>query len=197
MNLKQIETIGHFLTYYRSDLHYINQFASYKEGTITVSEYISKTKGSFYSFLIEFRIVRNFAGGQVEKLLEETANFINKSDCTDVDGFALHLSQTNLTRNSIMASMASKILFLNNPYEIIPMDALARRSLRQSKNIYNAYRENLYNYKLQYRTEIMEMLEYVKPLTDIVHQEFPLITDIHRIAENRMIDKILWTSGKR
>lgn len=93
--------------------------------------------------------------------------------------------------------MASKILFLNNPYEIIPMDALARRSLRQSKNLYNVYRENLYNYKLQYRTEIREMFEYVKPLTDIVHQEFPLITDIHRIAENRMIDKILWTSGKR
>ncbi|MEG0379955.1 MAG: DUF2284 domain-containing protein, partial [Eubacterium sp.] len=41
--------------------------------------------------------------------------------------------------------------------EIIPMDALGKRSLRQSKNLYNIYRKNLHIFKQENSNEIMEM----------------------------------------
>lgn len=196
MTKKQIEAIGHFLAYYYTDLLYISQFQSYIGGKISEIDYVSKTKGSFYSFLIEFRIVRNFQGGQALRLLEETSNFVRLSDCRDVDGFALQLSQTEFTRNNILASLASKILFLNDPGLIIPMDSRARKTLGQNVNRYNVYSQNLSIYTMQNENTIREMLDYVKPMTDIIHKEFPLLKNIELIKKNRMIDKLLWTAGK-
>lgn len=196
MTTKQIEAIGHFLAYYKSDLHYINQFQNYMRGKLSEVEYINRSKGSFYSFLIEFKIVRNFKAGQIHRLLEETTNFIKFNDGIDVDSFAFKLSKTDFTRKNIVSSMASKILFLNDPYSIIPMDSRARTTLGQKLNKYNTYTENLSLYKKHNKNLIQEMLDYVKPMTDIVHEDFPLLKNIEIIAENRMIDKFLWTAGK-
>lgn len=196
MTSKHIEAIGHFLGYYRNDLFYINQFQNYKIRTVSHEDFICRKRGSFYSFLIEFRVVRNFIRGEVGSLLKETVNFIESNDCNDVDGFARHLFQAELTRKGIMASMASKILFLNNPYEIIPMDSLARKSLKQTSNIYTIYRQNIKDFKMENLKTLEEMLEYVKPLTTIIHQDYPLIHNADLIAENRMTDKLLWTLGK-
>ena len=53
MTQKQIQAIGNFLTYYRTDLNYIKQFQDFKTGKISAENYIKKDSGSFYSFLIE------------------------------------------------------------------------------------------------------------------------------------------------
>lgn len=73
MTTKQIQAIGNFLTYYRTDLNYIRKFQDFKNGKITAENYVKKDVGSFYSFLIEFRVVRNFPSGTVDKLLDETS----------------------------------------------------------------------------------------------------------------------------
>ncbi|MFS4469813.1 hypothetical protein [Chryseobacterium sp. T20] len=196
MNIEHFEAIGHFLAYYRSDLFYINEFKKYQTGYISDKDYISRNQGSFYTFLVEFRVVRNFAAGQVQSLLEETTRFIELNSLPNVDEFALKLSQTDLTRKKIVTSMASKILFLNNPCSIIPMDSRGRRTLGQKVNIYNIYNQNVYEYITKNENNIREILDYVKPITNIIHQEFPLLKNIDLIAKNRIIDKLLWTSGK-
>ncbi|RZK07562.1 MAG: hypothetical protein EOO43_21580 [Flavobacterium sp.] len=111
ITLKQIQAIGHFLSYYRSDLIYINQFQDFKRGNISAENYIKKDIGSFYSFLIEFRVVRNFPSGTVHKLLAETAEWIKTAEADNVDLFAAKLANEGLTRGNLMVSMASKILF--------------------------------------------------------------------------------------
>ena len=134
MNLKEIEATGNFLAYYYTDLIYIEKFQDYKNNSISKNEYITNEKGTFYSFLIEFKVVRNFNKGEVNKLLELTNNFVNGISPIDVDLFAEILLDSNLTRGNLMTSLASKILFLNNPWQIIPMDTLARKSLNQKDN---------------------------------------------------------------
>ena len=95
-----------------------------------------------------------------------------------------------------MSSMASKILFLNNPWEIIPMDSLARKTLKQNPNNYTIYQTNLEEFKNINKEIIKESIEYTRPLANIIHTEFTELDNLDKIFENRMIDKLLWTSGK-
>lgn len=196
MTTQQIEAIGHFLAYYKSDLHYINQFQNYKGGNLSSVDYVNRSKGSFYSFLIEYKIVRNLKGGQIHRLLEETTNFIKLCDNSDVDAFALKLSQTDFTGNKVVASLASKILFLNNPCLIIPMDSRARRALGQKANKYDIYNQNLTNFINRNENIVTEMLDYVQPMISVIEKDFPLLGNKELIAKNRIIDKLLWTTGK-
>ncbi|PKB17954.1 hypothetical protein [Flavobacterium sp. 5] len=195
MTTKQIQAIGNFLTYYRTDLNYINQFQNFKKGKISPEEYIKKDAGSFYSFLIEFRVVRNFPSGTVNKLLAETSLWIKNNESDNVDLFAEKLSET-ITNKKIMTSMASKILFLNNPWEIIPMDSLARKTLNQKENKYSIYKNKLIGFKNNNESIFENSLKYTNSLTDIIHNEFNDLENLSVICRNRIVDKLLWTMGK-
>lgn len=195
MNEKQIQAIGNFLTYYQTDLNYIKQFQDFKSDKISSKNYIEKGIGSFYSFLIEFRVVRNFPKGTVDKLLLETFNFIKSDNPNDVDSFALKLSEKRIT-NGIMTSMASKILFLNNPWEILPMDRLARKTLNQKQNKYWIYKNNLEIFKKENESIINNSLLYTNSLTSIIHKDIIDLKDLDTICYNRIVDKVLWTLGK-
>lgn len=196
MTTKQIQAIGNFLTYYRTDLNYIRNFQDFKNGKITAENYIKKDVGSFYSFLIEFRVVRNFPSGTVDKLLAETSKWIETENSDDVDLFAKKLANIGLTRGNVMASMASKILFLNNPWKIIPMDSLARKTLNQKQNIYSIYNQNLIEFRKQNETIFESSINYTNPLTNIIHNEFKDLKKLNLICKNRIVDKLLWTNGK-
>ncbi|OOG69989.1 hypothetical protein [Flavobacterium sp. A45] len=196
MTTKQIQAIGNFLTYYRTDLNYIRKFQDFKNGKITAENYIKKDVGSFYSFLIEFRVVRNFLSGTVDKLLAETSTWIKTENSDDVDLFAQKLANSGLTRGNVMASMASKILFLNNPWEIIPMDSLARKTLNQKQNKYAIYNQNLIEFRKQNETIFESLINYTNPLTNIIHDEFKDLENLNLICKNRIVDKLLWTNGK-
>ena len=51
MTPKQIQAIGNFLAYYRTDLHYIRKFQDFKTGKITAENYIKKMPVVFIRFL--------------------------------------------------------------------------------------------------------------------------------------------------
>ena len=177
-------------------MYYIKQFQDFKEGKISADDYIKKEAGSFYSFLIDFRVVRNFPSGTVDKLLAETSLWIKNGDSDNVDLFAEKLANSGLTRGKIMASMASKILFLNNPWHIIPMDSLARKTLNQKQNKYSVYNKNIETFINENETFLVKSIYYTNPLTEIIHKEFPDLKDLNFICKNRIVDKLLWTSGK-
>lgn len=195
MTSTQIQSIGNFLAYYKTDLNYIKRFQDFKSNPNVASEYIKKVNGSFYSFLIEFRVVRNFTSGNVDKLLDETLLWINSKDANNVDLFAEKLAQSNLTRGNIMTSMASKILFLNNPWEIIPMDRLARKALNQKENKYSIYNKNLLQFREKNEIIFKNSLDHIKPLITLIHKDFDDLYKLDVICKNRIIDKLLWTMG--
>jgi hypothetical protein len=195
MTSTQIQSIGNFLAYYKTDLNYIKRFQHFKNNPIVASEYIKKDIGSFYSFLIEFRVARNFTSGSADKLLDETLSWINSKDVNNVDLFAEKLSRSNLTRGNVTTSMASKILFLNNPWEIIPMDSLARKTLRQKENKYSIYNDKLTEFRKINESTFENCLEYIKPLTSLIHNDFNDLNKLDVICKNRIVDKLLWTMG--
>jgi hypothetical protein len=195
MTSTQIQSIGNFLAYYKTDLNYIKRFQHFKNNPNVASEYIKKDIGSFYSFLIEFRVARNFTSGSADKLLDETLSWINSKDVNNVDLFAEKLSRSNLTRGNVTTSMASKILFLNNPWEIIPMDSLARKTLRQKENKYSTYNDKLTEFRKINESTFENCLEYIKPLTSLIHNDFNDLNKLDVICKNRIVDKLLWTMG--
>jgi hypothetical protein len=193
---EQILAIGDFLTYYYEDLNFIKMFQDFKENRISLTDYVKKDKGTFYSFLIEFKVTRNFAKGMADRLLIETLEFVNSSDADNVDLFAEKLSETDLTRGNTTTSLASKILFLNNPWNIIPMDTLTRKALKQNENKYSVYKLNLDKYRQTNKTIIEECILYVKPLTAIIENKFiDKLKGFNIICENRIIDKLLWNTA--
>ena len=192
---KEIEAIGNFLNYYRTDLIYIKKFQDFKTGKLSAADYIKKVPGSFYSFLIEFRVIRNVPIGTVNKLLTATMSWLDTIYSDDVDLFAKDLFEKGVT-TKIMTSMASKILFLNNPWKILPMDELARKALKQTRNNYTIYKNNLLDFRNNNESKFESCLSFINPLKDIIHNEFEDINDLDIICKNRMIDKLLWTNGR-
>lgn len=196
MNNLQIEAIGNFLMYYQKDLEYIKMFQDFKKGNIADSEYIKKDKGSFYAFLIEFNVIRNLIKGSGERLLTETATFINSISSDNVDYFAESIAATGISRGNTTTSLASKVLFLNNPWKILPMDSRARQAFHQSENKYSIFITNIEKFKLSNQNFIKECLSFVEPLAVSVERDYQnSLVALEKIRENRMIDKILWTTN--
>jgi hypothetical protein len=195
MTNKQIQALGNFLNYYQTDLNYIKQFQDFKLKKITPEKYIEKVPGSFYSFLIEFRVIRNLPKLTVGLLLIETLNWVNSTNADDVDLFAHRLAEKGITKG-VMTSMASKILFLNNPWKILPMDRLARSTLNQNQNNYSLYCKNIKIFINENESIFNSLLNYSNSLTTLIHKEFSELNDLDIICKNRIIDKILWTLGK-
>jgi len=197
MTKENIQATGNFLSTYYSDLNYIRKFHRYKKNKLSIAEYTAKDIGSFYSFLIEFRVVRNFSKGSVDKLLIETIKWVNGKQPDNVDLFAEKLQNTGLTRGKLVSSLASKILFLNNPWEIIPMDRLVRKTLNQRDKLYSNYILHLSAFKKENRNVIKSCMQHTASLTTIIEKDFkPEIKNLKTIATNRLVDKLLWTAGK-
>ena len=195
MTRENIQATGNFLATYHSDLTYIQNFHRYKSDQLSTTDYTAKDTGTFYSFVIEFKIVRNFSKGSVDKLLKETIKWVDGRHADNVDLFADRLRKAGLTRGHTMTSLASKILFLNNPWTILPMDSLVRQVLNQKDKLYSNYAVNLLTFKKANRDTIDKCLRHAAPLTAIIEKDFK-IKNIKTIATNRLVDKLLWTAGK-
>ncbi len=192
-----IEAIGNFLATYETDLIYIRNFMWYRQGRISPDDFIKKENGSFYSFLIEFNVTRNFMATKSREILECSNDWLNRGNDEDVDGLAMQLKVSELTRNGIMTSLASKILFLNNPYKIFPMDRRAKKTLNYNKdNIYKNYLPEVKKYIDIKSDLILNALNLVEPFAEIIESNFIVIPDIPTIRRNRFIDKLLWTGAK-
>jgi hypothetical protein len=197
MNNNEIIAIGHFLSTYYSDLIYIRDFQRFKNKKISTIEYLKKKPGSFYEFLIEFRVIRNVEKKKLEKLLFLTNQWVSNKLNTDVDKFAKQLKQENITHGKVMTSLASKILLLNNPWEILPIDSLVKKTFNLKTNNYIDYVPLIKKYISNKTSLISDYLEKISPFTKTIENEFKNeIRNIEMIRVNRFIDKMLWAEGK-
>ena len=162
LTAQNVRAKGTFLSSYHSDLIYIDKFQKHKKKHITTTEYVLGNKGMFKTFINEFRVARNIPVGNTHLVLNETIFWISSKAADDVDGFAYHLYKRNITREKkIMTSLASKILFLNNPWVLLPFDNLAKNSLKQRTNRYEDYLPKMHQYRNEKESEIEQMLSTV------------------------------------
>lgn len=197
MTKHQIQSIGQFLSTYQTDLNYILQFQKYRQRTITHADYLLDIPGSFYSFLKEFKVIRNISNGNAGEVLRVTDHFVRSKGHYNVDKLAEKLKSKNLTHGKIATSLASKISFLANPWEIIPMDSQAKKALGQKiSNTYKEFQPLLNKYIGSKKGEIDETVKFINPLALIIEKEFKKeLKDLDIIRKNRITDKLLWVKG--
>jgi hypothetical protein len=192
-----IKAIGNLLTYYKSDLEYIKNFQAFKKGQIESEKYLTKSPGTFKAFLNEFRIARNIDKTKTPQLLVLTNNWITGQYPDNVDAFAEFLKMSNLTRGKTMTSLASKVLFLNNPWKITPLDSRAKQTLGLRNNFYSEYLLLVHNFINQNQSEMQYYLESVNQHLTLIEASFENeLSDLVQIRLNRFVDKILWTNGR-
>lgn len=197
MTPTDIKAIGNFLANYETDLVYIRNFQLHRCKKISSKDFATKQKGMFYKFLIEFKVTRNFVQGKSNEILNYTNLWLDKKKATDIDGFATLLKAKGLTRNGTMTSLASKILFLNNPWEVLPMDTQAKKTLNhKDDNLYKTFLPRVNNYRDEKSKFIKSTLTILNPYLANIEKQFRNELDnIKTIRENRFIDKLLWTGS--
>jgi len=189
-----IKAIGNLLTYYKSDLEYIRNFQSFKKGLIESEKYLTKAPGTFKAFLNEFRIARNIDKTKTSQLLGLTNNWITSQYSDNVDAFAELLKMYNLTHGKTMTSLASKVLFLNNPWKITPLDSRAKQTLGLRNNFYSEYLPLVHEFIKQNQSEIQYYLDSVNQHLTVIETIFKNeVSDLDQIRLNRFVDKILWS----
>lgn len=197
MTSNQIKAIGNLLSGYHSDLTYITNFHRYKHGEISKQDYLKKSEGTFKSFINDFRVARNVNKTKTEYLLALTYQWVKSKKQNNVDDFAKYLCAKGITHGKIMTSLSSKILFLNNPWEILPLDSLAKNALGMKRNMYTDYLPLVNHFKQEHKKIIIECMKGVAPHLSIIEKEFtPEMRDIKTVRLNRFIDKLLWTIGR-
>ena len=195
--VKYIEALGNLLATYRSDLFYIKRFNDFKNGHVSKAEYLIKEDGSFRRFINDFRVARNISKDHVVEFLDELQKWINGSQSNDVDHLATKVKGLGYTHGKVMTSLCSKVLFLHNPYEIIPIDQLAKRAIGYRGNKYMEFRSQLDLFRDNHTKEINSYLASVRNHIDQIEKDFKGdISDIEVIRQNRYLDKIMWTTGR-
>jgi hypothetical protein len=192
-----IKAIGNLLTYYKSDLEYIRNFQLFKEGLIESEKYLTKAPGTFKAFLNEFRIARNIDKTKTSQLLELTNNWIAGQYSDNVDAFAEFLKMDNITHGKTMTSLASKVLFLNNPWKITPLDSRAKQTLGLRNNLYSEYLPLVHEFIKQNQSEIEYYLDSMNQHLTVIETIFKNeVRDLDQIRLNRFVDKILWSNRR-
>ena len=199
MTKESIRALGNLLGYYHSDLVYIRNFHRYKNGKINTKDYLQKDIGTFRTFINEFKIARNIDKTETNKLLQLSIKWVKTKKCNQVDEFAQHLKDQGITHGKIMTSLASKILFLNDPYNILPIDNLAKNAVKQKKsNKYLDYQPLVLAFANKNSILIKESLSSIESLLKEIEKEFKNeIPDVKTIRYNRYLDKLLWTLGQK
>src|ERR1700687_4057845 len=104
-----------------------------------MKDYAAKGDHSFYNFLSEFRVARNIRKDGAYNTLQALNEWLKEDSDIDVDGFANFLKKKRLTHQKVMTSLSSKILFLNRPENIMPIDNRVKKSVAQKNNLYAEY----------------------------------------------------------
>lgn len=193
-----VEALGNLICYYNSDLSYITYFHDFKNGIITENEYFCNKRSCFQRFLNEYKVARNVKKNEVKEFMLFTKEWVLKEDSLDVDKFASELKKHGITQDGkIMTSLSSKILFLNNPEVIIPIDTLNKRAVGEKTNIYSKFKIKVDLFIFENQNTIEGYLNKVDSLLSEVEVNFKSTEiEFKKYRVTRFVDKLLWIQGK-
>lgn len=195
-NTNYIKALGSLLATYETDLEYIARFQELKKSDshINDGDVDKNDTGSFKAFINEFRVARNIKKEETKTLLEESIGWTLSNFPNDVDKFAELIKVRKLSHDDkTPVSLASKVLMLNNPWEILPIDSLTKKSLGYRGNKYGEFKIKLDNYIYKYQHDLLNELTTVEIHLKVVEAKFKdRLCNIESIRFNRYVDKVLW-----
>lgn len=196
-DLEAIESLGHLLAYYKSDLGYIAKFNLFRNSKITSESYLAEKNNGFKKFINEFKVTRNVRKERVKDLMVFIKDFEFREDIGAVDAFAEEMKEEKLTQeNKVMTVLASKIFFLNQPDKIIPMDKNNKKSLRVKTNKYEDFRIKINEFIDENGKILSTYLDNVKDYLIKIENSVNITMDFEKYRINRFTDKYLWVKGR-
>lgn len=196
-DLLKIQSLGVFFSTHLKNLFHIEHFHNLVNLRNNTNQGLEIKP--FIQFLIDFRVARNVVKGKYECLLQETMQ-IMKTPITfeTVDKFASHLKKEGITHNGKkMISLASKILFLINPVEFIPIDTMNRKALKIKNNDYVEFMSALQGFKRKHKDEFINLLEIHKDYLSLIEKRFSKVENLEKVRLNRYMDNLLWVAGQQ
>jgi hypothetical protein len=191
----RIKAIGQFLAFYESDLNYIKRFQEFKDNADF--RFLNEGEYSFTSFIAEFRIARNISLNTRKEALKLVKKWCKSSSCDDVDGLSQKFKLTKYSHDKGPLSFSSKILFLNNPYNILPLDRYGKKTLGLKYGAsYQDYITAVDVFKEENKYLLNKSLNQIKDMVITVEKGFAELSQIEGIRYNRFTDKLLWVCGK-
>lgn len=185
---EKVRIMGVFLAKYEQNLEFILKFQNDKIAGIS-----DAGKNSFYKFLTEFNVIWNMVKGTSDELYKD----VFESNLEDVDKLADLIKSKIYSKNQRLLSLASKVLFLSDPWNIIPLDKNNKKALGIKTGSYSEFKLALEKFKKDNKNDIDELViktqEIAKPVTEKYSKQ---IKDLDKIHENRIIDKMLWVLGE-
>ncbi|RYF87480.1 MAG: hypothetical protein EON98_00290 [Chitinophagaceae bacterium] len=162
-------------------------------GELGLHEYLNLSDHGFDAFLVEFRIARNIPVVHRARLLDILADWRSSEPCHDVERLTNQLYNEGLTNGKRAVSLSSKVLMLESPSTICPIDRLVRARLGLAENDYEQYRTLLESYIIANEAAIQECFQNVSPYASVIEENFSEIAELPEIRRSRLIDKLLWT----
>ena len=192
-----IESLGHLLAYYKSDLEYIAQFRLFIINKTSSDDYLTMENSGFQKFLNDFKVARNIKKEKVKDLMILIKNSKFLEDAKNVDSFAEEMKKEKITHdNKVMTVLASKIFFLYQPEKVIPMDKFNKISLGLKENSYSDFLIEVNKFIKEHK-KILFL--YLKKMTDClikIENSVNIKMDFEEYRIKRFTDKYLWVTGR-
>ena len=127
-----------------------------------------------------------------------TKQCILEDDSLTIDNLAIALEKEKITQDGkIMTSLASKLLFLNDPVNVIIIDTLNRKSVKEKTNNHESFKQKAEEFQQENIEIIQKYLNTADVLLTEVENNFQnLEIDFEQYRKTRYTDKILWTIGR-
>ncbi|MBK8922653.1 MAG: hypothetical protein IPM81_14300 [Saprospirales bacterium] len=103
-------------------------------------------------------------------MLDAAWDWYKKGDSEDADGFA-DLIKKKLTHGRAI-SLASKIMFLMNPWKVLPLDSRAKESLDYRGNKYSVFIQKAEQDKKKREKEIRDTLQSISDMLGVIESGF-------------------------
>ncbi|SFW84051.1 hypothetical protein [Chitinophaga sancti] len=189
----RIRAIGQFLYFYETDLYYINRFQKFKQEASEL--YLNDSEFSFTAFLAEFKIIRSIGKQYQRNVLKKVKTWCLSEQCDDVDGLSDYLFKSKYAHGKRPLSFSSKVLFLNNPYYVLPLDSRGMNAIGIRNCTYKDYLNGVKEFINSNKSDLEYCLDVIELMARKVESNFPHLKKIEIIRENRMLDKLLWVIG--
>jgi hypothetical protein len=191
---QQIEALGLLLSWYRKDLEFFLSFQRFDRGGRKDEGYYANTPGSFQRFINSYQVARTIEAGQTLELLTICMQWHDKQQWMDVSGLASAINERIIT-HGFPLSLASKVMFLMRPEEVLPFDKRAKNTLeiKESRPDYRAYHQMALDFGTRNEPIIDQGLSRISDMLDTLEQGYQeLDISFPKVRRMRMLDKLLW-----
>lgn len=194
MEKQHIEALGYLLSWYRKDLEFFSAFQKFDQGGRDIESYCANTPGSFQNFINAYQVARTLKKGQTQALLTICLDWHDKRRWMDVSDLAQEIDKRKIV-HGFPLSLASKVMFLMRPEEVLPFDKRAKNTLgiKESWPEYGEYYQKAKAFGEEKDLVITEALSRSSDLLDTLEEGYQdLKFSFPKIRRMRLLDKLLW-----